>query len=145
MDDLTRRMTELGATDPSGWAQSELRENIAQQARFLFLRAMWRDLINPYQQEGAIRRIPAGARLLDSGTSLADLGKLLRVVAYETAFGVVARIDDGHDPDAPDDTPGWVLLETTSDRNPTGRDLGGLHEDLLSLDPSGREGSDLWE
>jgi hypothetical protein len=145
MDDLTRRMAELGAPDPSAWAQSELRENIAQQARFLFLRAIWRDLINSYEREEAIRGIPAGARLLDSGASVADLGKLLRAVAYETAFGVVEHVDDGHDPEAPDDTPGWVLSETDADSNLTGRVVGGLHEDLLSLDPSGREGSDLWE
>jgi hypothetical protein len=138
-------MAELGAPDPSGLAQSEQRENIAQQARFLFLRAIWPDLINPYEHEGAIRGIPAGARLLDAGASVADLGKLLRAVAYQTAFGIVAHIDDGHDPEAPDDAPGWVLRETDYDTNPTGRDVGGLHEDLLSLDPSGREGADLWE
>jgi hypothetical protein len=27
----------------------------------------------------------------------------------------------------------------------TGRRVDGLHEDILTMDPSGREGRDLWE
>ena len=145
MDELTRLMTELGATDPAGWAASELSEDIPQQARFLFLRSLWPDSIDSWGSEEAIRRIPAGKRLLDAGTSADDLSKLLRAVAYETAFSVVARIDEGYDPDAPEDAPGWILLETGTDERPTGRVVGGLHESLLELDSSGREGGDLWQ
>ena len=145
MDDLTRRMTELGAPDPAGWARSEIGEGIPQQARFLFLRSIWPDLIDPYKEEEAIRRIPAVARLLDAGASLPDVVIGLRAVAYETAFGVVERIDEGRDLDAPDDSPGWALVETDEQSTLTGREVGGLHESLLSLDPSGNEGSDLWE
>ena len=72
MDDLTRRMAELGAPDPSAWASSEVRENIAQQARYLFLRVIWPDLIDPYHDEGIMRRIPAAARLLEAGASAED-------------------------------------------------------------------------
>ncbi|MBO0806985.1 MAG: hypothetical protein J2P32_01610 [Actinobacteria bacterium] len=57
-----------------------------------------------------------------------------------------------------DDPVGWArseIRENTArqaDTTPTsgpsddliGRDVGGLHEDILSLDPSGREGSDLF-
>ena len=144
MDELTRRMTELGASDPAGWAHSEITQGIPQQARFLFLRSMWPDLIDPYRDEEAIRRIPAVARLLDAGASLIDVVTALRAVAYETACGVVERIDEGRDVDAPDDSPGWALVETDESSNLTGREIGGLHESLLSLDPSGNEGSDLW-
>jgi hypothetical protein len=98
MDELTRRMAHLGAPDPSAWAGSEIREGIAQQARFLFLRGIWPDLIDPYLDEEVVRRIPAGVRLLDAGASLPDLATALRSVAYETAFGVIERVDDGHDP-----------------------------------------------
>lgn len=85
------------------------------------------------------------ARLLDAGVSLVDLSTLLRAIAYEAAFSVMERVDEGHDPDAPPDAPGWVLIETNPDGRITGRDIGGLHEDLLTLDPSGRDGRDLWE
>jgi hypothetical protein len=145
MDDLTRRMAALGAPDPASWAESEIGENIAQQARYIFLRSVWPNMIDPYSDESVVRRIPAAARLLDAGATMADLSTALRAVAYETAFGVVERIDEGHDPDAPDDSPGWALMETDSEPKLTGRDVVGLHESLLTLDPSGREGSDLWE
>lgn len=136
-------MAELGAPDPSGWASSEIREGIAQQARYLFLRRIWPDVIDAWGRDDVIRRVAAGARLLDAGASPTDLRTLLRAVAYETAFAVVERVDAGYDPDAPADAPGWRLMETDSAERHTGRDVGGLHEDLLSLDPSGREGSDL--
>jgi hypothetical protein len=144
MDDLTRRMSELGAPDPASWARSEINDNIPQQARYLFLRNIWPQLIDRYADESVIRRLPATARLLDAGASMADLALALRSVAYETAFAVVDRVDEGYDPDAPRDSPGWRLMETDAERL-TGRAVGSLHESLLSLDPSGREGADLWE
>ena len=145
MDDLVRRMRDLGAPDPESWARSEVNGDVAQQARFLVLRPIWADAIDPLGTEDVIRRHPAGARLLDAGTAPADLATLLRAVAYETAFYVLDRIDAGGDLDAPEDAPGWLLMETNGDGEPTGRGVGGLHESILSLDPSGREGSDLRE
>ena len=144
MEELTRRMAELGAPDPADWARSEIDQGIAQQARFLFLRSIWPEMIDPYAEESVIRGIPAAARLLDAGASMADLALALRSVAYETAFGVIDRVDEGFDPEAPDDAPGWRLIEIDANM-PTGRNVGGLHESLQSLDPSGREGADLWE
>lgn len=146
MDDLVRRMRELGAPEPESWAQSELEEDFAQQARFLFLRPIWAEAIDSWGTADNIRKYPAGARLLDAGASPLDLATMLRAVAYETAFYMLDRIDAGGDLSAPEDAPGWVLMETKDEAGePPGRDLGGLHEDILSLDPSGREGSDLWE
>jgi hypothetical protein len=37
LSELAARMEQLGADDPAGWARSEIQENIAQQARYLFL------------------------------------------------------------------------------------------------------------
>jgi hypothetical protein len=141
---LTKRMRELGAPDPADWARSEVEEGIAQQARFLFLRAIWPTMIEPLANPSVMRRYPAVARLLDAGADQDDLSRALRAVAYETAFGVVERLDEGYDADAPDDAPGWILMETTGEAM-TGRDMGGLHESLQSLDPSGREALDLFE
>ncbi|MFE2072065.1 hypothetical protein [Streptomyces misionensis] len=47
------------------------------------------------------------------------------------------------DPDAID--VGWLVMESAEDGAPTGRALSGLHEDLLAMDPSGRDGADLWQ
>lgn len=90
-----------------------------------------------------LERDPITARLLAEGASREAITQALRLAAYTAVFTVLHRIDEGHDPDAPDDAPGWSLIEVTGDETPTGRDVGGLHEDLLSLDPSGREGADF--
>jgi hypothetical protein len=72
--------------------------------------------------------------------SAQDLGSIARMVAYETAFGVLNRVDEGYDPEAAEGAPGWALIETDADGNPTDRHVRGLHESVLSMDPSGREG-----
>jgi len=52
------------------------------------------------------------------------------------------------DVDSPPEAPGWMLVEIKTaedgEYESTGRHIGGLHESLLSADPSGREGSDLF-
>lgn len=142
---LTQRMTQLGANDAAGWARSEVEENIAQQARYLVLRHLWARAIDSWQDPSVLRRVPATARLLEQGVNPADLSRAMRLAAYEAVFGVLSVIDEGSDLDAPGDAPGWCLMETESQSNGlTGRNLGGLHEDLLGIDPSGREGSDLF-
>jgi len=60
------------------------------------------------------------------------------------AGDVIMVIDEGYDPDAPDDAPSWGLAETDGEGNPTGRGVGGLHEDLLTLDPRGVEAVDFF-
>lgn len=55
-------------------------------------------------------------------------------------FTVLNIIDEGYDPDGNEQLPHWILVEETANGKRTGRVVGGLHESLLSLDPSGREG-----
>jgi hypothetical protein len=74
--------------------------------------------------------------------NMAELSAL--ATSLEATFGVVMHLDEGTANSAPDDSPGWTLMETRGD-TPTGRLVNGLHEDLLMLDPGGREGGDLWE
>jgi hypothetical protein len=156
--DLVAKFKELGAGDPEGWARSEVGEDIAQLARFLFLRSIWSSLIDGWARDPqtwtkrfadeAVRQ-PNGhfadaglalGRLLAAGASPSDIGSIARMVAYETAFGVIDHVDEGHDPDTGMDGPYWVLIETDGDGTPTGRQVAALHEDLLTMDPSGREG-----
>jgi hypothetical protein len=77
---------------------------------------------------------------LSAGINRDDLVQVVRAIAYEAVFAVLNSIDEGYDPDAPDDCPGWSLMETGSDQALTGRSIGGLHESVLSLDPSGHKG-----
>jgi hypothetical protein len=82
------------------------------------------------------------ARLLRLGAQREDIASIARMVAYEAVFGVLSVIDDGLDPEHLDDEslPGWLLIEDDPTNGPTGRVVGGLHEDILMMDPSGREG-----
>lgn len=141
--DLTRRMADLGAPDPEDWALSEIAEDIPQQARYLVLRNLWPDAIDGWSKD-ALRRVPAAARLLAQGVSAAQVTAVIRVAAYEAVFTVLSVIDEGCDPAAPPDAPGWALIETDSQGNATGRQVVGLHEDILMLDPSGTGGADLF-
>jgi hypothetical protein len=141
---LRDRLAALGAEDADSWARSEVSEGIPQQARFLILRRLWRDAVDAWAAPDALDRLPAARRLLDAGADRNDLVRVARAVALEAVLDAVMAIDAGYDPEAPDDCPGWKLVETDPDGNPTGRVVGGLHESFLSVDPSGREGGDLW-
>ncbi|MBB4931232.1 hypothetical protein F4561_002052 [Lipingzhangella halophila] len=142
---LRDRFAELGCPDPEDAALSEFLDDIPQLARFLAVRHIWPRLIDEWANEGVLERFPAADRLLASGADRGDLAKVARLVAYETAFTMLYDLSAGGDPDAPDGTPEWCLQEVGPDGEPTGRYLDSLHEDLLMLDPSGREGADLFE
>ena len=155
-DRLVQQLKAADAPDPESWALSEVRENFPQLATFLLLRRLWRDCIEPHARvedyaEQTIRSAeqrPTAPladlglslkRLLAAGADPKDLGRFARVVAYEAVFGVVHALDEGHDPEAAGDLPQWVLMERTPQGKLTGRDMYGLHESILGLDPSGRE------
>ena len=153
---MIQRMTELGTPDPQEWVQSEIEENIPQMASFLVLRNLWREIDAWRDQNTWMPQMvteseenPHGffadagialKRMQESGISMNDVGCVARFVAYSTTFSVLNRIDEGCDPEAAEDVPGWVLAETNSEGEGTGRVIAGLHESILLLDPSGREG-----
>jgi hypothetical protein len=139
---LLDRLSQLGCPDPVSWVRSEITENIPQAARYRFLHTLWLRMIEPWQS--GIDNIPAAQRCLQAGADHDDLARLARAVAYETVFALLYHLDDD-DPDEPAKAlPGWHLVETDPAGIPTGRTVQGLYESLLSLDPSGRDGSDLW-
>lgn len=156
---LVEKFRAAGADDPESWARSEIHENIPQLARFCFLRSLWPGMIDTWGQRTewidrpirAAERDPNGSfadagvaikHLLALGGTREELASIARMVAYETAFSVVNRIDEGVDSDYTSDEgyPTWDLREIGPDDLPTGRSIDGLHEDLLTMDPSGREG-----
>ena len=82
---------------------------------------LWTQLIRPNGDLERVRRLPAAARLLEAGADPADLTRLLQLVAYEAVFGTL-----------------FVVTQPEA-----ASELRGLHEDLLSGDPSGQEGADF--
>lgn len=155
---LVDKLRAVGADQPEAWALSEVAENIPQLARLLVLRHLWRREIDVWREDiswiqdmvARAKRDPTGyfadagdalQRLIGLGATPDDLGRIARYVAYSTVFGTLNTIDSGEDPEVGDEYPGWALVETTQpDETITGRFVGGLHEDLLTMDPSGREG-----
>jgi hypothetical protein len=141
---LTQRMAELGAPEPGSWAGSEISEGIPQQARYLVLRRIWASTLTPWRDPGMLRRNEAVAQLLDRGADPELLAEALRGVVFDTVSGVIMIIDEGYDPDAPGNAPGWTLAETGSGGEVTGRQVSGLHESLLEVDPDGVDATDFW-
>jgi hypothetical protein len=144
--DLVQRMRELGADDPESWARSELSEDIPQEARWLLIRQLWTRCIDQWTPE-SMGTIPAAQRAVDAGADPQDIAQSMRAAAYAAVHSTLYAID-GPDIDAPPDAPSWALMEIRLGDNDeeiqTGRHVGGLHESILSADPSGREGADLW-
>jgi hypothetical protein len=137
---LILEFQQLGCDQPELWARSEIEEDIPQLARHRFLRTLWPQMIDSWRD--GMAHIPAAKRALEAGASQEDLTVLARAIAYETAFLMLYHLDADHD--ATDQLPSWGLAELSPTGEPTGRRLEGLQEDLLTLDPSGADGQDLW-
>lgn len=143
-ESLRTQFEALRAADASTWARSEIDENQPQLARFVLLRSLWRGAIDGWASQGALEQVAAARRLLDAGANRDDLVLLARAVAYEAVFAAVDELDCGGDVNVSGVDVGWAVMESGEDGSPTGRRLSGLHEDLLMMDPSGRDGTDLW-
>ncbi|MET8810148.1 hypothetical protein [Streptomyces sp. NPDC004546] len=94
---------------------------------------------------GLVRSTAPPQRLLAAGADREDLVRLVRAVAYEAVFATLDELDAGGDVNVSGVNAGWVVMESGEDGSPTGRALADLHEDLLTMDPSGRDGADLWQ
>jgi hypothetical protein len=77
----------------------------------------------------SIQNYPAAARAVASGASAEDVALAMTASAYEAVFGAL-----------------YVLTGEEDIRDLAGSGaVSGLYEDLLGSDPTGREGSDLFE
>jgi hypothetical protein len=77
--------------------------------------------------------------VLEQGANPGDLSRAMRLAAYQAVCTVLSILDEGYDPHAPADAPGWRLMETETESDQlTSREVGGLHESILMLDPSHR-------
>ncbi|WP_260606475.1 hypothetical protein [Streptomyces sp. WAC08241] len=144
-ESLRARFEALGAADGGDWAKSEICEDLPHLARFVLLRSLWHGPIGSWADPGALDQLPAAQRLLAAGADKEDLVRLVRAVAYEAVFATLDELDSGSDVNVSGIDVGWLVMESGEDGTPTGRALSGLHEDLLAMDPSGREGADLWQ
>lgn len=78
-------------------------------------------------------------RILAAGANPDDLREVARAIFLHTAFDAVQTVDEGHDPQAGEGMPGWLLTEVGGDLVLTGRVIPDLHEDLLTTEPDETE------
>lgn len=150
-DLLLSQFKVCGADDPEDDVRSEISEDIPQLARFLFLQTVLKKYVESWrnasvywarktkgkQGKQTYSSFPgadeAACRMLAAGISIEDIESVVNAVAYSVAWEFVDTIDNGCNPHAPVGVPGWVLVETDLNGEPTGRVLDGLHEDILSM------------
>jgi hypothetical protein len=150
---LTHLFEVAGATDPQGWAKSEIDEGIPQLARFLFLRQAWRHVVGDADVAWIDREIQhskqnpavpgaglghALSRLLNSGANREDLTELARAVQWQLLHGMCYQLEDPSIEEPELNQVAWGLFEVDGEGK-AGRPINGLHESVLETDPTGRE------
>jgi hypothetical protein len=157
LQELAELFRKLGADDPEGWARSQIRENIPQLARFLFLRQAWKLVVDEDDREwiSKNRQIdtdnpggdigPVISRILAAGADEADLTRVVRIMQWKLLFGLCYLLDD---PDYLRDDCGiiekeardilWCLFQVDDNGHPL-TEVGGLHESVLETEPTRRE------
>ena len=149
-EELTKLFAGLGARKPAEWARSQLKENIPQLARFLFLRQAWKLVlgegdrswikvqadINPPVPGGGIG--PALKRLLAAGAAEEDLTTVARVMQWRLLSGLCYLLDDPGvlEKEVKDVT--WRLFQVNCNEEPVAI-ITGLHESVLETEPTGHE------
>ncbi|WP_406051489.1 hypothetical protein [Kribbella sp. NBC_00889] len=112
------------------------------------LQVVWKEIRST--DERNILNVPAARRAIDAGASPADLARAMTAASYETAFRLLFLLSAEHAEEGDDKAQtGWTIIETSFDDSDeptpdTGSVLEFLHEDLLSSDPTGAEGQDLF-
>jgi hypothetical protein len=153
--DELARLTEIfrryGADDPESWARSQLEEGIPQLAIFSFAKAMWTCVVDEDDDHWIDQEIqwakdrpndpcaqigPALSEMLSKGVSRRAIIDLVRVIQYGALYHVASLIDGSHLEDVP--IQHWTLYQV-DENDHLAATIQGLHEVLLSLDPTGRE------
>lgn len=150
---LAALFRKLGAPDPESMARSQINEGIPQLARFLFLRQAWREIVQEGDSnwiESALRRSEehpdepyAGVghalkKLRARGATDEEITDVVRGMQAELLFSFCYLLEDPGDREAEVADMGWALVQVDEE----GTILGGieaLHEDVLQMDPTGRE------
>ncbi|WP_154793208.1 hypothetical protein [Occultella kanbiaonis] len=97
-------------------------------ARAELLKSVWEE-IRGFSADN-VRNYPAAARAIDAGASAEDVSRAMTSSGYEVAFALLLLLSDEID-------------EASDLPQPAERFLG-LHESLLTSDPTGNEGADLF-
>lgn len=153
-NELAALFRKLGATSPEQRAHSQVTEGIPQLLRFLFLKNAWSSVAVEGETDWIEREIKGAqanpsrpysglglalARCADKGVSLQDLNEVARCLQTQMLFSIAYLIDGpSYEPGTLEDV-SWGLFQIDEDGQPIGKQVSGLHESVLELDPTGRE------
>jgi hypothetical protein len=116
--------------------------------RSRLLQQVWSEIRSHH--ESTVRSYPCAARAIEAGAAPDDLVTAMTAASYETAFRLLFLLSAEHAEEGDSEaTIGWTLAEAdllaSGKALPNGSSaLASLHEDLLSSDPTGLEGQDLF-
>ena len=122
----------------------------------VFLRGLWR-MVPDEEDTGWVSRVAAQAasneplgdlpklvqEMRDAGLEDAKIARFAKLMAYETAFGMLYHLEDpnasytGAEPD--EKRLEWELYLRDQETGKPTEPLNALHEFFLSMDPTGRE------
>jgi hypothetical protein len=128
--EMAQRLEAAGCIDPLPWVMSELRENIAQTARFGVLRELFLatqrtpGLLNEIAQHD--QHFKEIQRVISAVIPEADLEYFVRALCKSFGFDLFMILDDGSPING---MPSWALKELDASGHETGRFVAGLHED----------------
>ncbi|HBH37410.1 MAG TPA: hypothetical protein DDX06_03385 [Curvibacter sp.] len=152
LHELSALFRRLGASDPESWARSQLEEGIPQLHRYLWLRQAWRLVVHEGDTAWMDAQIQhAEARPTDpyAGVGLALkqclaqgldrqlLNDIVRGMQAEMLTGLAYLLEDPDVAEPELSGVGWGLFATDAEGQPVGP-IGGVHESVLELDPTGR-------
>jgi hypothetical protein len=153
-EELIELFSEIGTDSPELWAKSQIEEGIPQFLRLLFLKNAWDSI----PQEGdsrwieqAIshsRRMPSApysglgeilSACREKGVPDNDLTHMARCLQAQMLFTISYLLEGPTSyPDSIENI-SWGLFETDEEGRPLGKQISGLHESVLELDPTWRE------
>jgi hypothetical protein len=151
--ELTELFQKLGAPNPELWAASQTEAGINQLGRFLVIRQMWREVLDENDHSWIQTYIehskrnpgapcsgigPALQRLLDKGADPQDVTDIVRVMQYYVLFGICYLFEDPNISEPELENFFWGIFQMNEDGEILDP-IDGLHESVLSLDPTGRE------
>lgn len=152
-EELAALFRRLGATDPDGWARSQIDAGIPQLPRYLFLRQAWRQVVGEDDPAWIDRSIVAArarpdepfagvghslARLRARGATDRELTDLVRGMQAELLFSFCYLLNDPGELESEVSHIGWTLGQVDDAGNFVGS-IEGLYESVLDTDPTGRE------
>jgi len=143
-NELANKLDNAGCIESESWVFSEIDENIAQSARFIFLKHLWDKVVDPAPTLGvenlrlSSEKCANSLKKLDAVLTLEEKEHLFKEFAIQMGWDFSHAIDEGYSYEN-DQLPSWVLMEVDADTDElTGRDIGGLHESFMDEDYSGK-------